>query len=280
MPSRVKRGFHWMGVILLYIYCKSQWGRGIIKDMSGHSKWAQIKRQKGVADIKRGQIFTKIAKAITIAVREGRGVSDPNQNFKLRLTIDKARSVNMPKDNIERAIERGKGGGKGDEIQEVVYEGFGPGGIALIIEATTDNKLRTTSEVKNTLEKNGGTMATPGAVSYQFETKGLINVKKDNKTEDEIFLIAADSGAEDIEEAGSEFLIYTKPDKLGLVRDAVNEKLQIVNAELTRKPTMNVIIQDKETAKKILSLMDKIEDLDDVQKVYANFDIQDELLKE
>ncbi|OGH41512.1 MAG: hypothetical protein A3H79_00010 [Candidatus Levybacteria bacterium RIFCSPLOWO2_02_FULL_36_8b] len=248
--------------------------------MSGHSKWAQIKRQKGVADVKKGQIFTKIAKAITIAVREGRGVTDPSQNFKLRLTIDKARSVNMPKDNIIRAIEKGKGGGKGDEIQEITYEGFGPGGTALIIEAATDNKLRTTAEVKNTLEKNGGTMCTMGAVSYQFETKGLITIKKGDKSLDDIFLIAADGGAEDMEEAGREVLIYTKPDELGKVRDELSGKLSIINAELTRKPTITANIADKNTSQKILSLIEKLEDLDDVQKVYSNFDIPDELINE
>lgn len=248
--------------------------------MSGHSKWAQIKRQKGITDIKKGQIFTKIAKAITIAVREGRGVTDPAQNFKLRLIIDKARSVNMPKDNIIRAIEKGKGGGKGSEIQEVTYEGFGPGGIALIIEAVTDNKLRTTSEVKNVLEKNGGTMAVMGAVSYQFETKGLITVEKEDKSLDDIFLIAADNGAEDVEEAGPEVLIYTKPEMLGKVRDELSGKLSIVNAELTRKSTMAVSITDKNISQKILSLMEKLEDLDDVQKVYSNFDIPDELINE
>ena len=248
--------------------------------MSGHSKWAQIKRQKGVADIKRGQIFTKLAKAITIAVREGGGVSDPAQNFKLRLIIDKARSVNMPKENIEREIEKGKGGGKGEDLYEVVYEGFGPSGIALIIEATTDNKLRTTSEVNNVLEKNGGTMANQGAVSYQFETKGLINVKKDNKTADEVFLMAADAGAEDLEEAGAEFLIYTKPEELSLVKDSLSGKLQILNAELTRKPTIINKVEDKNTARKILSLLDRLESMDDVQKVYSNFDIPDELIEE
>lgn len=268
-----------MNVILLYICCKSQWARGIIEDMSGHSKWAQIKRQKGVADIKRGQIFTKLAKAVTIAVRDGGGISDPNQNFKLRLVIDKARSVNMPKENIERAIEKGKGGGKGEELYEVVYEGFAPGGVALIIEATTNNKLRTNSEVKNIIEKSGGTLGVPGSVSYQFQTKGLINVKK-NKDLDEIFMIAADAGAEDIEEAGDEVLIYTKPEELGTVRNAVSSKLELLNAELTRKPTITVNITDKNIAQRVLSLMEKVESMDDVQRVYSNFDIPDELLKE
>lgn len=247
--------------------------------MSGHSKWAQIKRQKGVADIKRGQIFTKLAKAVTIAVRDGGGIADPNQNFKLRLVIDKARAVNMPKENIERAIEKGKGGGKGEELYEVIYEGFAPGGIALIVEATTDNKLRTNSEVKNVIEKSGGTLGVPGSVSYQFQTKGLVNVKK-NKDLDEIFLIAADAGAEDIEEAGDEVLIYTKPEELGSVRNALSNKLELVNAELTRKPTITIGIEDKNKAEKIIGLIEKLENMDDVQRVYANFDISEDLLKE
>lgn len=247
--------------------------------MSGHSKWAQIKRQKGAADMKRGQAFTKLASAITIAVREGGGVADPVQNFRLRLSIEKARSINMPKENIERAIERGKGGGKDDALQEVVYEGFAPGGVALIVEAATDNKLRTNSEVKNIIEKNGGTLGVPGSVSYQFQTKGLINVKKDRDL-DEIFMIAADAGAEDIEEVADEVIIYTKPEELANVRNAIGEKLQILNAELTRKPTITVNISDKNIASKILSLMEKVESMDDVQKVYANFDIPDELIQE
>ncbi|MDO8657728.1 MAG: YebC/PmpR family DNA-binding transcriptional regulator [Candidatus Levybacteria bacterium] len=247
--------------------------------MSGHSKWAQIKRQKGVADIKRGQSFTKLSNAITIAVRESRGVTNPDQNFRLRLAIDRARDVNMPKENIDRAIQRASGK-QAEELKSVVYEAFGPGGISLIIEAATDNKLRTTSEVKNVLEKNGVTLGTPGAVSYQFLTKGLIIVKKNNKTVDDIFLEAADAGAEDIEEAGDEVFIYTKPDELGAIRDLVSKNLQIVSAELTRKPSITVSISDKETAKKILRVLGKIENLDDVQKIYSNFDIPDELIKE
>lgn len=247
--------------------------------MSGHSKWAQIKRQKGAADLKRGQAFTKLASAITIAVREGGGVGDPEQNFRLRLTIEKARAINMPKENIERAIERGKGGGRDNALQEVVYEGFAPGGVALIIEAATDNKLRTNSEIKNIIEKNGGTLGVPGSVSYQFQTKGLISVKKDRET-DEIFMIAADAGAEDIEEAGDEVFIYAKPEELASVRNNINDKLQIVSAELIRKPLITVSISDKNIADKVLSILEKVENMDDVQKVYANFDIPDELLKE
>lgn len=254
-------------------------GKRYNKGMSGHSKWSQIKRQKGVTDIKRGQNFTKISNAITIAVREGKGVTDPDQNFRLRLAIDKARDNNMPKENIDRAIQRASGK-QAEELKSVVYEAFGPGGISLIIEAATDNKLRTTSDVKNVLEKNGATFGTPGSVSYQFITKGLIIVKKNDKTVDEIFLKAADAGAEDVEEVGDEVFIYTKSDELAVIRDNLSGSLQVISAELTRKPAITVSISDKEMANRILRFLEKIENLDDVQKVYSNFDIPDELIKE
>lgn len=250
--------------------------------MSGHSKWAQIKRQKGVADIKRGQAFTKIANGITIAVRQGGGITDPNQNFRLRLAIDKARELNMPKDNIERAIERGKGkGDKGEGLKEIVYEGFGPGRIAIIIEAATDNNFRTTSEIKNIFEKNNAILASPGAVSYQFEQKGLITVKKNGKSFDEIFLIAVDSGAEDLEEVENEVLIYTKPQNLNKIKELLlKNNLIIQNFELIRKPISLVLIINKEIAEKIFAFIEKLEGLDDVQKVYSNFDISDDVLKQ
>lgn len=247
--------------------------------MSGHSKWAQIKRQKGVADIKRGQAFTKIANAITIAVREGGGVSDPNQNFRLRLVIEKARTLNMPKANIDRAIARAQGRQAG-EIENVVYEGFGPGGVAIIVEALTDNKQRTTSEIKNLFDKNGASLGTPGSVLYQFQTKGIISIKKDGKTLDDIFLIAADSGAEDIEDAGESVLIYTKPEELSKIKEAMlSQGLKVEDFELTRKPLTTVSITDSGTASRILAFMERLENLDDIQKVYSNFDIPDSLMK-
>lgn len=249
--------------------------------MSGHSKWAQIKRQKGAADIKRGQAFTKLASAISIAVRQGGGVSDPNQNYRLRLAIEKAREVNMPRDNIERAIERGKGkAGSGEDFEEVVYEGFAPGGVSVIVEAATDNKQRTTAEVKNAFEKNGATLGTPGAVSYQFVQKGLVTVKKNGKASDDLFLLAADSGAEDFEEAGDEVLMYTKPEELKKVQDAVSKEVKVVSAELTRRPVTSVSILDASTAQKVLTFINKLEDLEDVQKVYANYDMPDEMISD
>lgn len=246
--------------------------------MSGHSKWKTIKRQKGVADIRRGQTFTKISNAITIAVRQGGGIGDAESNFKLRLAIEKARAVNMPNINIERAIEKGKGIGRVG-LEEAVYEGFAPGGSAVILEVVTDNKQRTASEIKNIFEKNGGTLGNSGAVSYQFTQKGLITVAKNDKTLDEIFLLAADKGAEDVEEAGSDVLIYTKPEELSKIKEALSSQgLSILESELTRKPVTTVSITDKEAAQKVLSFMEKLESLDDVQKVYANFDIEEELL--
>lgn len=242
--------------------------------MSGHSKWAQIKRQKGVADVKRGALFTKLANAITVAVKQGGGITDSAQNFKLRLVIEKARSINMPKENIERAIERAKGS-QNEQMEEVLYEGFGPGGVGIIVEAATDNKMRTGPIVKSTFEKNGGTLGNLGAVSYQFQQKGLITAKKDGKTLDDIFLQAADAGAEDIEDAGDEVLIYTKPEELAFVKENIGSNLAITDAELTRKPVVTVAIEDKDTAGKVLGLVEKLENLDEVQKVYANFDIPD-----
>lgn len=249
--------------------------------MSGHSKWAQIKRQKGVADQKRGQAFTKMAKAITIAVHQGGGIGDPNQNFRLRLEIEKARSINMPKENIQRAIDRGMGKGDKDiELAEVVYEGFGPSGTAIIVEAVTDNKNRTTPEVKSLFDKNGGSLATPGAVSYQFQQVGQITVTKNGNTIDDIFIFAADAGATDVEDAGNEVFIYTDVANLSVVKEAVQKQYTVTSSEVIRKPTVSVGITDETQAKKIVDLMEKLESNEDVQKVYANFDIADELLTE
>lgn len=246
--------------------------------MSGHSKWATIKRQKGVKDIKRGQLFTKLSKAITVAVRQGGFVSDPEGNFRLRLAIEAARAANMPKENIERAITRAASKQE-VALEEVVYEGFGPGGFSVIVEAFTDNKQRTVAEVKNVFEKNGGTMGTQGSVMYQFERKGLITVAKGGKSFDEVFLIAVDSGAEDVEEAGDEVLIYTKLEDLARVRSFLKGKgITIQNAELIYKPIVLSPIADKMASEKAIAFVEKLEDLSDVQKVYANFDIPDAII--
>lgn len=246
--------------------------------MSGHSKWATIKRQKGVNDAKRGLQFTKLANAIAIAVRQGGGITDPAMNFRLRLAIDGARAQNMPKDNIERAVQRAAGKQAAD-VTEATYEGFGPGGFSVIVETVTDNKQRTVSDVKNIFEKNGGTVGTPGSVAYQFQQQGLITVEKGDRSLDDIFLIAADFGAEDIEEAGQEVLVYTKPENMARVRDGlIAEGLTVSTAELTWKPVVVTAITEKAAAERALGFLDKLEELDDVQKVYANFDIPDSLL--
>lgn len=248
--------------------------------MSGHSKWATIKRQKGANDAKRGQAFTKLSKAITIAVRQGGGSPDINMNFKLRLAVEAARNANMPKDNIERAIERASGKQAAD-LEETVYEGFGPGGFSVVVEALTDNKVRTVAEVKSVFNKNGGNMGAQGSVMYQFEKNGVIIVSKDGKTLDDIFMIAADHGVEDIEDVDDEVMLYTKPDELSKVKDALEkEGLKITNAEISLRPIVMSPIADKAEAEKALQFIEKLEENDDVQKVYANFDIPDELIEE
>ncbi len=238
--------------------------------MSGHSKWATIKRQKGVADVKKGQIFTKLAKAIIIAVKQGGGIADPTQNFKLRLAIDKAQEANMPKENVARAIDKAKGLKEG-EMEEIIYEGFAPNGVSVMVEAVTDNSQRTTSEVKNIFNKAGGSFGQPGSVAYQFAHMGRVTVEKNGKNLDDIFLIAADSGAEDIEEDGNEVVVLTPADKLAAVRSSLSQNgLNIIEASLIRIPTNTIAIEDKEKLGKVVDFMSTLESLDDVQKVYSN----------
>lgn len=242
--------------------------------MSGHSKWAQIKRQKGVADIKRGLTFTKIANAITIAVRQGGGVSDPNNNFRLRLTIDKARAVNMPKENIERAIQRALGK-QDEEVEEIIYEGFGPSKVALIVEAVTDNKLRTNSEVKNIFDKAGGILGQQGSVSYMFKKIGQITIKKENISADDFFLMAIESGAQDLEEKDDQMIIYTSSQDLAKIKDLFAQKnMNILQAELMWKPTITVVLKTEDEIQKVIDFIDKLEALDDVQKVSSNLEIK------
>jgi len=248
--------------------------------MSGHSKWATIKRQKGANDAKRGQLFTKLSKAITIAVGQGGGSPDPDSNFRLRLAIEAARAANMPKDNIERAVQRASGK-LAETLEEAIYEGFGPGGFSVIVEAFTDNKLRTVSEVKNVFNKNGGNMGAQGSVMYQFEKKGTITVGKNGKTLDDIFLIAADNGVEDIEDVGEEVLLYTEPEDVTRVRDALLQNGLTINTfELIFRPVVINAISDSSSAEKALAFIDKLESLDDVQRVSVNFDIPDELIED
>ncbi len=245
--------------------------------MSGHSKWKTIKRQKGANDAKRGQAFTKLSMAITLAVKQGGGITDPEKNFKLRLAIEAARGINMPKDTIDRAIERASGKQQ-NEMDEVLYEGFGPSGISVIVEAITDNKQRTTPEVKSLFDKNGGTMGNPGAVAYQFQQVGQIVLSHPVKSLDDIFLLAAESGAEDVIGGNEEVIVYTKHENIDKVRQSLLEQgLSITDASIIRKPLMYKEINSKVEAEKILSFLERLEEHDDVQNVFSNLAFTDEV---
>lgn len=237
--------------------------------MSGHSKWATIKRAKGANDAKKGALFTKLSKAITLAVSAGGGVADPAQNFRLRLAVEAARGGNMPKDTIERAIEKAAGK-SGNALEEVLYEGFGPGGVGIIVEAATDNKNRTTSEVANVFNKNGGNMGAMGSVSYQFKKMGQLLVEKGKLSFDELFLEAADAGAEDVEDSDTMAYVYTQPGDLAKVKDNLSQKgIVVKEMELILKPTMTMEVDDA-TGEKVMGLVEKLEELEDVQKTYTN----------
>ncbi|HSE29223.1 MAG TPA: YebC/PmpR family DNA-binding transcriptional regulator [Candidatus Saccharimonadales bacterium] len=237
--------------------------------MAGHSKWAQIKRQKAITDNKRGAAFTKLGNTIAVAARGG---ADPDMNFTLRLAIDKARAANMPAANIQRSIDRGSGKLGGAAIQEVIYEGYGPGGTAIIVECASDNLNRTLPEVKLAFSKNGGNMAEKGAVAFQFERKGMITVKGSG---DDLTMQAIEAGAEDIVEEGDESIIYTDPKELGKVRDAlIGAGVRVVEAELTFKPINTVKIEQEETANKVMKLLDALEDLEDVTATHVNFELE------
>jgi YebC/PmpR family DNA-binding regulatory protein len=239
-------------------------------NMSGHSKWAQIKRQKGANDQKRGQTFTKLSNAITIAVKQGGGVSDPDQNFRLRLAIDAARASNMPKENIERAIKRAAGKDAGD-MTEVVYEGFAPNGVSVIIEAATDNPVRTSSEIKNVFTKNGGSFGQPGSVSYQFNQVGQIIVVKNGKTFEQIFEAAVNAGAQDLEEADDIVFVYTTVADLVKVKTELESSgFTIESFEIARKPVVPIEVSDPEQLSKIENFLEAMEQLEDVQKVFTN----------
>ncbi|HTH72377.1 MAG TPA: YebC/PmpR family DNA-binding transcriptional regulator [Candidatus Pristimantibacillus sp.] len=240
--------------------------------MSGHSKWSTIKREKGAKDAARGAVFTKLGNAIAIAARSG---TDPNTNFALRLAMDKARAANMPTANIERAVQR-VADKNAAQLQEVMYEGYGPGGVAILAEVATDNLNRTYPEVKLAFSKHGGNVAEKGAVAFQFDRKGMIRAKGSG---DELLMQALDAGAEDLQEEGDESVIYTEPTELAKVRDALREAgVAILEAELTYVPNTTVPVADKETAGKILRLMDALEDVEEVTATHVNFDIPEEFL--
>ncbi len=247
--------------------------------MSGHSKWSTIKRAKGVADIKRGQTFTKVAMAIAVAAKAG-GSGNPDDNPRLRMVMEEAKSVNMPKENVQRAIDRGMGKLPGQTIEEVLYEGYGPLKTAFLIEVATDNKLRTLQEMKNIFERSGGSLAGQGSVSYMFDSKGEIRVASKGGIADEEMLELIDLGAEDVEDYdSSKYLVYTEGSKLAEVSNKITQSgYTIESKELVSRPNITVEISDIDAAKKVLDFANRIEEMDDVQKVYANFDIAKELI--
>jgi YebC/PmpR family DNA-binding regulatory protein len=240
--------------------------------MSGHSKWSTIKREKGAKDAARGALFTKLGNAIAIAARSG---TDPETNFALRLAVDKAKTSNMPMANIQRSIDRVKDKNAA-QLQEVLYEGYGPGGVAILVEVATDNINRTYPLVKLAFSKHGGNIAEKGAVAFQFDRKGAIRVKA---TGDDLLLQAIDAGAEDVQEESEESVVYTAATDLAKVRDALRQAgVEVTEAELTYVPNTTIEITDKDTAGKIMRLMDALEDIDDVANTHVNFDIPEAFL--
>ncbi|MBC83806.1 MAG: YebC/PmpR family DNA-binding transcriptional regulator [Acidimicrobiaceae bacterium] len=246
--------------------------------MSGHSKWATIKHKKGAADKKRGKLFAKLIKQVEVAARQGGGDLDSNPT--LRTMYQKARDNSVPLDTIERAIKRGTGELEGVNYEEVTYEGYAPNGVALYIQALTDNRNRTGSEVRSTLSKNGGSLAEPGSVAWQFQRKGVIVLGKEVE-EDEIMLVALDRGAEDLVDEGDTWRLTCEPTELNQLRDALEEaSISFVSSDLTFLPTQVVSLEESIAAKQVLNLIDLLDELDDVDSVHANFDVPDAVLQE
>jgi YebC/PmpR family DNA-binding regulatory protein len=247
--------------------------------MAGHSKWAQIKHKKAATDAKRGKLFTKLARAITVAAREGGG--DPEGNYTLVAAIEKAKSYSMPKDNIQRAIDRGTGaGGAADAIERAVYEGYGPGGAAILVEALTDNRNRTGAEVRHAFEKHGGSLGEPGSVAWQFENKGVVLVDGARYGEEDL-LAAIDAGAEDVAADGDSLKVTASPQSLAAVRGALEAAgVEIESAELQMEPKAVVEVEVEDEARRLMRLMEALDDHDDVESVHANFDLPAELLEQ
>jgi YebC/PmpR family DNA-binding regulatory protein len=245
--------------------------------VSGHSKWAQIKRAKGANDVKRGQLFTKLGREVTIASREGGG--DPDGNARLRMAVDRAREANMPMDTIQRAIQRGVGGGEGAAIEEVVYEAYGAGGAALLIEATTDNRNRTVAEVRATLTRGGGSLGEAGSVAWNFESRGVILVQtKDKGDPEELALQAIDAGADDFSVEGQDVEVLTDPTQVDQVRRALEATgARVSNFEVAMVPKTQLDLSNDQTTA-VMRLVERLEDLDDVTRVYTNVHISDEIL--
>ncbi len=246
--------------------------------MSGHSKWSSIKHKKGAADAKRGKLFSKLSRAIIVAAKEGG--ADPSGNLALQNAIEKAKSYSMPKDNIDRAIAKGSGAeADGSQFETIVYEGYGPSGVAVLVEALTDNRNRTASDVRHTFSKNDGNLGASGAVAWLFERRGVVLIPAEGVDEDELMLAAAEGGADDVTLDGSSYQVLSAPEDLAAVREAVESAgFAVDSAELTMLPKTTVEVVDESDAKKVLRLMDQLEDNDDVQDVYANFDIPEQVL--
>jgi len=247
--------------------------------LSGHSKWSSIKHKKGAADVKRGKLFSKLARSIIVAAKEGGG--DPGNNLALQNAIEKAKSYSMPKDNIDRAIAKGSGeGSDGANFETVIYEGYGPEGVAVLVEALTDNRNRTAAEVRHAFTKFGGALGATGAVAWQFERRGVVIVAGASVDEDELFLAAADAGAEDVAADGDAFEVTSAPENLSAVRQAIEAAgFTVESAELSMVPKTTVEIAAESTARTVMRLIDTLEDDDDVQEVWANFDIPDDVLE-
>lgn len=243
--------------------------------MAGHNKWSKIKRGKAVEDAKRGAVFTKIGNQIAVAAKGG---ADPTMNPALALAIEKARAANMPNANIQRSIDRGSGKLGGAQIQEVMYEGYGPGGVAVLVECATDNVNRTYPDVRLAFSKHGGNIAEKGAVAFQFDRKGVIHIKGGG---DEVMMQALEAGAEDVQEDDGETMVYVEPKQLTAVRDALKAAgLEVIEAEQTFVPNNTVAITDEATAGKIMRMMDALDELDDVSNTHVNFDIDESLLEQ
>ena len=246
--------------------------------MSGHSKWSTIKRKKGANDAKRGKIFTRLIKEITVAARFGGG--DPDGNPRLRSAIASAKTENMPKDNIDRAIKKGTGELEGAVYEEVTYEGYGPSGVAVLVECLTDNRNRTVADVRYCFSKSGGNLGESGCVAFMFDKKGLLLVDKETISEDKLMDLALEAGAEDVVEEESEFQVLTAPEDFNAVREMLEGNgVTFLEASISMIPQNTVDVTDEKTAKRLLTMMETLEDHDDVQNVYANFDIPDELME-
>jgi YebC/PmpR family DNA-binding regulatory protein len=246
--------------------------------VSGHSKWSNIKHKKAKMDAQKGKVFTKLGRELIVAARSGGG--DPNNNFRLKIAIENARSANMPNDNIQRAIQKGVGGGEGTNYEELRYEGYGPGGVAIMVNAVTDNRNRTAGEIRHIFSKNGGNLGETGCVGWMFNEKGQLTLMKETLkfNEDELMLIALEAGAEDVQQEDESFVIYTEPADMEIVRQGlINQGIEIAEAGVDLIPQNTVEVTDPDQAKKLIRLMDLLEEHDDTQGVSANFEFADSL---